>query len=77
MIEREARERITALGLQPHPEGGFYRETYRSPDRLSAAALPPRYGGERCYCTAILFLLPRGRVFGLASAAIRRTVALP
>jgi uncharacterized protein len=60
MIERETQVRIAALGLQPHPEGGFYRETYRSPDRLPAAALPHRYGGERCFCTAILFLLPQG-----------------
>jgi uncharacterized protein len=38
--------------LSPHPEGGFYRETYRS-----AASLP---GSVRSVSTAIYFLLPRG-----------------
>jgi Cupin superfamily (DUF985) len=30
---------IRQLGLQPHPEGGFYRETYRSSERIAATAL--------------------------------------
>ncbi len=38
---------IERLGLSPHPEGGWYRETWR------AAARP----GERAAGTAILFLL--------------------
>lgn len=38
---------IGALGLEPHPEGGWYRETYR-------AAAPD---GGRGPATAILFLL--------------------
>ena len=46
----EADEVIRRLGLQPHPEGGHYRETWR--DR------PP--GGGRGAGTAILFLLRRG-----------------
>lgn len=41
---------IAQLGLEPHPEGGFYRETYRT----DAPA------GERAACTAIYFLVPRG-----------------
>ena len=31
---------IRELGLRPHPEGGFYRETYRSGEKIAAAALP-------------------------------------
>ena len=46
---------IAALGLEPHPEGGFYRETFRSPIQV------PGPGGEpRAASTAILFLLPEG-----------------
>jgi uncharacterized protein len=48
---------IARLGLQPHPEGGFYRETYRSRETIAAAALPPRYGDERNLSTAIYYLL--------------------
>jgi hypothetical protein len=39
---------IAALGLLRHPEGGFYRETFRAPDAPRGAS------------TSILFLLPAG-----------------
>jgi predicted cupin superfamily sugar epimerase len=48
---------IERLGLVPHPEGGHYREVYRSPEVVARAALPPRFGGDRAFCTAIYFLL--------------------
>ncbi|MEL7148108.1 MAG: cupin domain-containing protein [Bacteroidota bacterium] len=48
---------IQALELLPHPEGGFYKETYRSPDLISTMELPDRFTGSRCYATAIYFLL--------------------
>ena len=48
---------IDQLGLLPHPEGGFYRETYRSTEVLKAAQLPGRYIGNRNFSTAIYFLL--------------------
>jgi len=48
---------IDHLGLLPHPEGGHYKETYRSPEVLAASALPNRFGGSRNYSTAIYFLL--------------------
>jgi predicted cupin superfamily sugar epimerase len=47
---------IRELGLRPHPEGGFYRETYRSSETI-AAALPARYGKDRNFSTAIYYLL--------------------
>jgi predicted cupin superfamily sugar epimerase len=53
---------VNALGLVPHPEGGFYRETYRAADVLPRDALPARYGGPRAASTAIYFLLRRGDV---------------
>lgn len=48
---------INRLDLKPHPEGGWYRETYRSNEQLAATALPERYGGARSFSTAIYFLL--------------------
>ncbi len=54
-----AQRLIEALGLQPHPkEGGYFRETYRSADRLTA--LPGRYPSDRCAGTAIYYLLTPG-----------------
>ncbi len=47
-----ADEIVELLGLQPHPEGGHYRETWR------AEAAP----GERAAGTAIYFLLKSGEV---------------
>jgi predicted cupin superfamily sugar epimerase len=47
-------ELVRALGLQPHPEGGYYRETYRAQARVET----PR--GARAAGTAIYYLLPRG-----------------
>lgn len=51
---------INRLNLIPHPEGGFYREIYRSAGTISADALPEKFEGERAYSTAIYFLLPGG-----------------
>jgi len=47
---------IHNLKLNPHPEGGFYRETYRSGEEITTG-LPPRFSGPRNYATAIYFLL--------------------
>lgn len=46
--------------LKPHPEGGFYKETYRSKESISQQSLPDRFVGERSFSTAIYFLLPAG-----------------
>jgi uncharacterized protein len=48
---------IERLQLRPHPEGGWFRETYRSDETVSRAALPPRFSGNRAFSTAIYFLL--------------------
>ena len=47
---------IERLDLQPHPEGGYYRETYRAPFMLPQSVLPG-YRGDRAASTAIYFLL--------------------
>ena len=53
----DARYWIDSLKLLPHPEGGFYRETYRAELKLPHAALPSTFRGARSACTAIYFLL--------------------
>lgn len=56
-----ADEWIARLQLRPHPEGGYYRETYRAAEILGVAALPSRYDGPRVCATAIYFLLRSGQ----------------
>lgn len=60
MSEPTADALIEALGLLPHPEGGFYRETHRDALVLGTNALPARFGGPRHASTAIYYLLRRG-----------------
>ena len=57
-----AEDWIRILGLVPHPEGGYYRETYRSEESVIGAALPSRFAGSRSISTAIYYLLKRGQV---------------
>jgi predicted cupin superfamily sugar epimerase len=46
------------LNLKPHPEeGGFFKETYRSPHTLSKDMLPDEYEEKRSLATAIYYLL--------------------
>ncbi|MDY6863258.1 MAG: cupin domain-containing protein [Thermodesulfobacteriota bacterium] len=53
---------IEKLGLKKHPEGGFYRETYRSDETIRANALPERFADARSISSSIYFLL-RGKDF--------------
>lgn len=57
---KQATDWIRALGLERHPEGGWYREIYRSREKLGPDNLPSRFEGERCFSTAIYFLLEGG-----------------
>lgn len=51
---------IDRYELLPHPEGGYFKETYRSSGVIPVAALPDSFGGDRPFSTAIYFLLERG-----------------
>ncbi|MFZ6023962.1 MAG: cupin domain-containing protein [Bacteroidota bacterium] len=51
---------IEQFALLPHPEGGYYKETYRSSETISKETLPDRFTGERQYSSAIYFLLEQG-----------------
>lgn len=48
---------IEKLQLHAHPEGGYFREVYRSNETISADFLSNRYDSERCMATSIYFLL--------------------
>lgn len=48
---------IEKLNLQKHPEGGYYRETYRCLDTINNDNLLLRYSGQRNASTAIYYLL--------------------
>lgn len=51
---------IERLDLRPHPEGGYFRETYRASEALGTDSLPARFrGGARAFATAIYFLITR------------------
>ena len=51
---------IQQYNLKPHPEGGWYSQTYKSNELIDANALPARFGGHRSFSTAIYFLLEQG-----------------
>jgi uncharacterized protein len=51
---------ILHLGLEPHPEGGYYKETYRAEGQIGRSALQGRFNGDRAYATAIYFMLECG-----------------
>ena len=57
MIPQNAEHWIEKLQLAPHPEGGFFRETYRSAEQVSSSHLPGRFSGSRNFSTSIYFLL--------------------
>ena len=48
---------IKSLDLQPHPEGGYFKETYRSIGEINKDSLDANYNGTRNYSTCIYFLL--------------------
>lgn len=52
---------IKKLKLAPHPEGGYFREVYRSEEFVEKNCLPARYGGSRAFSTSIYFLLKKGQ----------------
>lgn len=51
---------INRFKLGPHPEGGWYHQTYKSKEQVAASALPGRFDGDRAFSTAIYFLLEKG-----------------
>jgi predicted cupin superfamily sugar epimerase len=56
-VTKDAKYWIAALGLERHPEGGYFRQTYRAEMMIAREALPAGYTGPRAASTAIYFLL--------------------
>lgn len=50
---------IEQYALEPHPEGGWYKQTYRSTEQIGVDALPERFTGSRPFATAIYFCWSR------------------
>jgi predicted cupin superfamily sugar epimerase len=57
-MHARATELITQLQLERHPEGGYYREIFRSADLVT----PADGRGPRAALTTIYFLLPAGTI---------------
>jgi predicted cupin superfamily sugar epimerase len=43
-----------------HPEGGWYKKTYKSKEQISSNALPERFTGDRAFSPSIYFFLEAG-----------------
>lgn len=56
-MNKEFNSIIKKFKLTPHPEGGFFRETYRSDGIIPDTILPDNINGDRNFCTGIYFLL--------------------
>jgi len=55
-MDKRAKELIKLLSLCPHPEGGYYREIFRSETKIKS----PKNKKTRNAATGIYFLLPEG-----------------
>jgi predicted cupin superfamily sugar epimerase len=62
MNNRNADYWINQLELIPHPEGGFYREIYRSSGIIEKSALATNFSGPGNFFTTIYFLLQAEQV---------------
>jgi len=53
---------IKNLALTPHPEGGYFKETFAASESISTENLPGKYNGPRKIYTLIYFLLKSDQV---------------
>lgn len=56
-MKRTAKYWIEKLQLKKHPEGGWFKEVYRSDEVIPAVALPTGFSGRRNISTSIYYLL--------------------
>lgn len=69
-IMTKAEKLAEKLALQPHPEGGWYKELYRSSLKINSNYLPEWFTeGDKNLLTSIYFLLPEGHFSGLHKIA--------
>lgn len=63
-MENYINELVQKFDLLPHPEGGFYKEVYRSQGVIAQSQLGHQFSGDRNYCTSIYFLLTSANFSG-------------
>lgn len=56
-MDKDFKYWVEKLEMLAHPEGGFYKEMYRSDGLIPQAALGSSFKGDRNFSTAIYFLL--------------------
>ena len=59
-----AADLVKKYEMLPHPEGGWFKETYRSSELINGNALPERFSEGRSFSTAIYFLMENGNFSG-------------
>ena len=57
-LNKQAAKWVAKLGLKKHPEGGYFRETYRSENKMQILG----YDGPRSLSSAIYYLLAKPQV---------------
>ena len=56
---------IDSYKLQPHPEGGYFKETYRSEGKIISSDSLDQFPNNRNYSTAIYFLIEKNNFSAL------------
>ena len=64
LMNKAPNDFISQLDMLPHPEGGWYKENYRSKETIASSCLPDEFNGTRNFSTAIYFLLENGNFSG-------------
>lgn len=59
-MQQNVKQLVDRFRMLPHPEGGYFKETYRSAELVNKESLPERFAGDRHFSTAIYFLLEQG-----------------
>lgn len=59
-MQDRVKQLISHYRMQPHPEGGYFQQTYKSSGSIPLSALPEGFSGSRLFSTAIFFLLEQG-----------------
>lgn len=77
MHETTAHDLITGLELVRHPEGGWFRETYRSNETVPAQALPERFTGSRAFSPSIFCWNPETYRLCTASSPMKCGIFTP
>lgn len=58
----EVADFVDKLGMQAHPEGGYFAEIYRNSTVIAPEILEKNYSGERSLATSIYYMLKADQV---------------